>query len=105
MAIVTGDSANNTLAGTGVADTITGNAGNDTINAGAGNDLVTAGPAADTIVTPLDLNWTAAGANGANLFGVGGVSGLNLPSILTAILGAVILLAIVRAFRHSSATV
>ena len=40
-----------------------------------------------------------------NLFGVGGVSGLNLPSILTAILGAVILLAIVRAFRHSSATV
>ena len=40
-----------------------------------------------------------------NLFGVGGVSGLNLPSILTAVLGAVILLAIVRAFRHSSATV
>jgi len=39
-----------------------------------------------------------------NLFGVGGVSGLNLPSILTAVLGAVILLAIVRAFRHSSMT-
>ena len=37
-----------------------------------------------------------------NLFGTGGVSGLNLPSLLTAVLGAVILLAIVRAFRHSS---
>lgn len=39
-----------------------------------------------------------------NLFGTGGVSGLNLPSLLTAVLGAVILLAIVRAFRHSSMT-
>lgn len=40
-----------------------------------------------------------------NLFGTGGVSGFNLPSILTAVLGAVILLAIVRAFRHSSTTI
>lgn len=40
-----------------------------------------------------------------NLFGAGGVSGFNLPSLLTAILGAVILLAIVRAFRGSSRTV
>jgi len=39
-----------------------------------------------------------------NLFGGSGVSGLNLASILTAVLGAVILLAIVRAFRSSSMT-
>lgn len=35
------------------------------------------------------------------LFGAQGVTGFNLPSILTAILGAVVLLALVRAFRSS----
>lgn len=39
------------------------------------------------------------------LFGAGGVSGLNLGSILTAILGAVILLSLVRAFRRDRTVV
>lgn len=40
-----------------------------------------------------------------NLFGANGVSGFNLSSLLTAILGSVVLLAIVRAFRGSHKTV
>jgi uncharacterized membrane protein YeaQ/YmgE (transglycosylase-associated protein family) len=36
------------------------------------------------------------------LFGAEGVSGFNLPSLLTAILGAVILLSLLRGFRRSS---
>jgi uncharacterized membrane protein YeaQ/YmgE (transglycosylase-associated protein family) len=38
------------------------------------------------------------------LFGANGVSGFNLPSLLTAILGAVILLSLIRGFRRSSDT-
>lgn len=36
------------------------------------------------------------------LFGSQGVTGFNVPSLLTAILGAVILLALVRGFRRSN---
>lgn len=36
------------------------------------------------------------------LFGAEGVSGFNIPSILTAILGAVVLLSLLRGFRRSS---
>ncbi len=36
------------------------------------------------------------------LFGAGGVSGFNVPSLLTAILGAVILLALTKGFRRRS---
>jgi uncharacterized membrane protein YeaQ/YmgE (transglycosylase-associated protein family) len=36
------------------------------------------------------------------LFGAEGVSGFNLPSLLTAILGAVILISLLRGFRRSS---
>ena len=66
MAIINGDSTNNTLTGTASADTITGLSGNDTINAGAGNDTITAGPAALTNAA-LDLNWSLQGKNGASL--------------------------------------
>lgn len=36
------------------------------------------------------------------LFGAEGVSGFNIPSLLTAILGAVVLLSLLRGFRRSS---
>lgn len=35
------------------------------------------------------------------LFGAGGVTGFNVPSLLTAVLGAVILLALTKGFRRS----
>ena len=67
MAIVDGTNTNNTLTGTADADTINGLAGNDTVTAGAGNDLVNAGPATAVAATPLDFNWSLAGANGADI--------------------------------------
>src|SRR5688572_18552713 len=49
MAIINGNSSNNTLNGTGVADTIDGMGGSDTINGLGGNDILRGGAGNDTV--------------------------------------------------------
>lgn len=66
MATINGDASDNSLSGTGAADSITGDAGNDTITGGDGNDFIDGG-APSLSPTPLDLNWDAQGADGADL--------------------------------------
>ena len=68
MATINGNGSDNTLTGTGTADSITGGSGNDTITGGGGNDLIDGG-APNLAPTPLDLNWTAQGANGTSVAG------------------------------------
>jgi Ca2+-binding RTX toxin-like protein len=73
---LTGSSFADVLTGNGSANTIDGGLGNDTIDGGAGADSIIGGPEAGTgtatAPVSLDFNWTAAGADEANL--VGGVS-------------------------------
>jgi Ca2+-binding RTX toxin-like protein len=65
---LTGDSAANRIEGGGGADTIDAAQGSDTVFGGAGADLITAGPATLGTVA-LDLNWSLAGPDEANLAG------------------------------------
>jgi Ca2+-binding RTX toxin-like protein len=73
---LTGSSFSDVLTGDGNANVIDGGLGNDTINGGAGDDSLVGGPefGTTTATAPvsLDFNWTAAGADEANL--AGGVS-------------------------------
>ncbi|WP_126976563.1 Hint domain-containing protein [Frigidibacter oleivorans] len=69
MATYTGSSDNESITGTSAADTLTGGAGNDTISGGEGNDTIVAGPASGATATQLDLNWSQAGADEADISG------------------------------------
>ncbi|WP_376091179.1 calcium-binding protein [Roseomonas sp. CCTCC AB2023176] len=66
MAITTGTSGDDRLAGIAVADTISGLAGNDTLGGGVGADTVYGGPGADTLFDD------AANGAGDALFGEDG---------------------------------
>ncbi|MDP3861240.1 MAG: Hint domain-containing protein [Phaeovulum sp.] len=66
MAVITGTSANNTLAGGASADTISGLSGNDSITGGGGDDYIVAG--VETLANaPLDFNWSLRGSQGTNI--------------------------------------
>ena len=66
MAVINGDSGDNTLNGTASADTITGAGGNDTINGNGGNDTIY-GDDAQISNAMRFLDWSAEGADGTSL--------------------------------------
>lgn len=65
---LTGNGADNVIDGGAGADTISAGQGDDTVFGGDGNDNIVAGPGAATS-TPLDFNWSLAGADEANIAG------------------------------------